>query len=399
MNDNTNNNRDDNMNNKHENKNHNKNDHTNDHKNKYDKIIDKRFAIIRKIGSGSFGKVYLAKQLSNNTYVAVKIEPVIMSKKDILKENVKSLPIYQEYSIYCITNQIDTLSVPRIYSFVRGKRKEITKKEITKNDELRRNKSSDSSMDSDTDSKLYKMNFYLVMQLVGPSIAMIRKKKDFTLIDIYNFGIQAIKILNQIHELGYVHRDLKPENFAYGLKQIDNNDPCPSDRVYLVDFGLSKKWKDEAKKYENNNGKNLGSIVGTARYMSIGVQSMYPYTRHDDLESLSYILIYLHRGYLPWQGMKNKDNKHKKDAEKRREDMKLIKNKKIECKSTLCKGLPNTLRDIMQYCWNAKPLQSPKYEYLKTLLKKGIIDETNKKDHEKKKLRLETDSDSSTIQN
>ena len=43
---------------------------------------------------------------------------------------------------------------------------------------------------------------------------------------------ESLKIL---HEYKYVHRDIKPENFVLGLDD-------EQDKVYLIDFGLSKKY-------------------------------------------------------------------------------------------------------------------------------------------------------------
>ena len=40
--------------------------------------------------------------------------------------------------------------------------------------------------------------------------------------------------LKSIHELGYIHRDIKPDNFI-----LDLNNPK---RIYLIDFGLVKKY-------------------------------------------------------------------------------------------------------------------------------------------------------------
>ncbi len=47
-----------------------------------------------------------------------------------------------------------------------------------------------------------------------------------------------IEDLENLHQLGYIHRDIKPENFVVGN---DGN----SHIVFLIDFGLSKKYLDE----------------------------------------------------------------------------------------------------------------------------------------------------------
>lgn len=56
-----------------------------------------------------------------------------------------------------------------------------------------------------------------------------------------------------------MHRDLKPENIVIGWHDIDV--------LYLIDFGLSKYYKD-------SNGLHIPmtekkGIIGTARYASI----------------------------------------------------------------------------------------------------------------------------------
>jgi serine/threonine protein kinase len=63
-----------------------------------------------------------------------------------------------------------------------------------------------------------------------------------------------------LHSKGYIHRDLKPENIMMGL---DDN----SSILFLIDFGLAKKWKNQNGEHiPFKNGKNL---TGTARYVSV----------------------------------------------------------------------------------------------------------------------------------
>lgn len=81
-----------------------------------------------------------------------------------------------------------------------------------------------------------------------------------------------------------VHRDLKPENILIG-KAGD------ADKLYLVDFGISKFYKDKDGLHIGLNKKK--PFVGTSRYASIAAHNGHELSRKDDLESLGYVLIYL----------------------------------------------------------------------------------------------------------
>lgn len=88
---------------------------------------------------------------------------------------------------------------------------------------------------------------------------------------------------------GIVHRDLKPENILTGRDKEKN-------AIYLVDFGISKYFKDEKNQHiEFNESK---PFIGTTRYASISAHKGHELGRKDDLESLAYVLIYLLKGLL-----------------------------------------------------------------------------------------------------
>ncbi len=53
---------------------------------------------------------------------------------------------------------------------------------------------------------------------------------------------QLLKIIKQIHYKSVVHQDLKPENIIFG-----NGDD--KRKLFLIDFGLSKIFKDPNQKH------------------------------------------------------------------------------------------------------------------------------------------------------
>jgi len=99
-------------------------------------------------------------------------------------------------------------------------------------------------------------------------------------------------------------------------------------------------------------------LRGTVRYASINVHLGIEPSRRDDLESLSYILIYFLRGSLPWQGIKA--NKHRRyDA--------ILKMK--QASSGLCEGLPREFQTFLAYTRRLQFDEEPNYAYLRRILR------------------------------
>ena len=101
------------------------------------------------------------------------------------------------------------------------------------------------------------------MEKLGKTIGKIFKDSNKTLSHLFvlDAGIQMIKRLDCIHSQGIIHRDIKPENYLYGLDS-------KIDTLYLIDFGLSKRYKDIKTGFHIPYRDNR-SMLGTVRYVSI----------------------------------------------------------------------------------------------------------------------------------
>lgn len=87
-------------------------------------------------------------------------------------------------------------------------------------------------------------------------------------------------------------------------------------------------------------------------------------SRRDDLESIGFILIYLLKGALPWQGLRLKKAEDITKAITRIKEATLL--------NDLCKDLPLETLTYMQYCRSLEFEQQPNYDFLIELFSKVL---------------------------
>ena len=116
--------------------------------------------------------------------------------------------------------------------------------------------------------------------------------------------------------------------------------------VYLIDFGLSKEFRDPNTHAHIPYKKGLG-LIGTAFFASVNNHLGLELGRRDDLESLAYILFYFLWGSLPWQGMGEKD---------------MLESKRNISTYNLFQELPMEFRAFLEHCRSLSFDEKPNYD-------------------------------------
>jgi serine/threonine protein kinase len=272
-------------------------------------LINKQYVIGKKIGNGSFGEVFQGVDRTDGTKLAIKMEH---------KSNKHQI-LTHEYEIYQTIYTPHNYCAPRIYYF---------------------------GMEGD-----YRV---LVMDMLGHSLESLFNKcgRRFSLKTVLMIADQLIARIEYLHNNYYLHRDIKPENFLTGMGK--NND-----KIYLIDLGLAKKYRNATKHISYKDGNKL---VGTARYASINSHKGIQLSRRDDMESLGYMFIYFLKGGLPWQELdsKTKEEKYAK-IKKMKESISL---------EELCKDIPVEFMNYLKHVKSLEFTSKPDYAYLKGLFTK-----------------------------
>ncbi|CAK5078403.1 unnamed protein product [Meloidogyne enterolobii] len=192
---------------------------------------------------------------------------------------------------------------------------------------------------------------YIIMELLGPSLAVLRKttqSRRFSIGTALRVGEQCLDAMEVMHLAGYLHRDIKPSNMCIGLSQFGKHRT-----VFIIDFGMARKYLQPNGQHRNERGR--AAFRGTTRYVSLTVHDRKETGPVDDLWSLYYSIIEMGEGVLPWR-MKLKQ----KDVE----DM-----KRKSTFTDLCKRFPTHFYEFDKSLKWLKWDDMPKYQVLKDVLR------------------------------
>ena len=314
--------------------------------------IDSKYSLVRKLGEGGFGAVYLGtscrtghiglvrssftgKDFTTDEEVALKLEhkslaPSVLEEEVEIYRTVQGLPGF-----------------PEVYSY-----------------------------DWQDDYKV------MVFELLGPSLEDLFEYcgRRFSLKTIVMVMQQLLSRFEALHSKGLLHRDIKPSNCLLGVKEKGNV-------VYVTDFGLAQEYVVDDEAYPEIAGRRR-RLVGTPRFASIRghlgqgvymspcgsarINIIAVQSPSDDLESLGYMMIYFARGKLPWQGLKadGETDKHQRIVEMKTQlDV-----------TELCTGLPQEFTEYMRYVKCLRNGQTPDYELLRDIFQR--IAKTNGIDYD-----------------
>ncbi|XP_020888998.1 casein kinase 1-like protein 12 isoform X1 [Arabidopsis lyrata subsp. lyrata] len=304
--------------------------------------VGNKYRLGRKIGSGSFGEIYLGTHIQTNEEVAIKLENVKTKHPQLLYES----------KLYRILQ--GGTGVPNVKWF---------------------------GVEGDYN--------VLVMDLLGPSLEDLFNfcSRKLSLKSVLMLADQMINRVEFFHSKSFLHRDLKPDNFLMGLGRRAN-------QVYIIDFGLAKKYRDNTT-HQHIPYRENKNLTGTARYASMNTHLGIEQSRRDDLESLGYILMYFLKGSLPWQGLKagTKKQKYERISEKKVSTSIEVKSQSqslilyfklllffrfynmLIFLQSLCRGYPSEFASYFHYCRSLRFDDKPDYGYLKRIFRDLFIRE------------------------
>jgi len=254
-------------------------------------MFNSTYNIVEELGQGQFGTVYKGVNIHTNEEVAIKVE----------KKGTKLLK--RESNIYLLLAKEE--GFPRVKWY------------------------------GSTETF-----YYMVFDLLGLPLTELKNRSDeIPTIILKRLGKKMVKLVEKVHNYHMLHRDIKPDNFLF--------DKTDFDKLYLIDFGLSKSYKT----VEDNHiaEKEITKIIGTPSFVSLNVHNKILPSRRDDLESVVYILCYL---FLPSRKWIQEESEEKI----------------IEFKKMLPNIVTEPLKDLIMYIQSVNYDECPLYDKIIEIL-------------------------------
>ena len=280
------------------------------------KVVADRYRIVRAIGEGGMGRVYLAEQRMGATTrrVAVKVLSTSMNDQHAVAR------FYRECETVV---QLEHPNTIRFYDFghvtlTNGERSE---------DRL-----------------------YIAMEYVdGPSLAELITRGPLSIETVDRLVRQIAGALGEAHRRGIVHRDLKPENVLVA-KDTDDQEVAK-----VLDFGIAKQASATAAEVTAQ-----GTLLGTPAYMSPEQLSGQPTDERSDVYALALVTFEMLTGKRAFEASSPIQwaNAHMKEAPRSFDDFAATRGLSAERRAAVMHGLakdraertPSATRFVEEFC-------------------------------------------------
>jgi casein kinase 1 len=205
---------------------------------------------------------------------------------------------------------------------------------------------------------------FIVQNRLGKTLSDIfmESRRRLRQVDVLKIGILLLKAIQRLHSIGYLHLDIKPDNMLLEPNKEDNANSYIRSRqelksfeqvehacrqiraiqsnvnaneqkwvtcdLFMIDFGVSRKYYDEATKKHLPN-KEVHSFVGNIIFASHHAFKCQTLSRRDDIIQIVYNMVYLMNPDNSWIfEILSSSNIH--------EEMRLFKNRATP--EDICKG-------------------------------------------------------------
>ncbi|CEF63832.1 T-cell immunomodulatory protein [Strongyloides ratti] len=198
----------------------------------------------------------------------------------------------------------------------------------------------------------FKKYNYIICEKLGKNLQSIMHEKydekSFHQCVIAEIGYQLIEALTILHAAGYLHRDIKPDNMMIGLPPNDR-------RIYLIDFGMSRQFKNSDGSLRITKRKNL-CFRGTKVFASNWALLNNEQQPWDDIHCVLISLSFMLNGTLPWW-------------ESYEDTLKLIKKKSKHTNINMFTRFGNSGKRFALYVLNSFRKYEVDYKYMSKCLR------------------------------